>query len=75
MIELSVTLEQLITTVKQLQPCDRAKVAKALIDVELKSELADLIRELYNQNPVVEVTDSDIMQEIKAMRDRTRNQR
>jgi hypothetical protein len=68
MITMPITLEQLITTVKQLQPSDRAQVAKALIQLELQSELTDLIRELYSQAPVNEITDSDVMSEIKFVR-------
>jgi hypothetical protein len=68
MITLPITLEQLITTVQQLQPSDRQKVAKALIELELHSELKTLIEELYNQPPVKEITDNDIMEEIKVVR-------
>ena len=68
MISLPITLEQLIITVKQLQPNDRAQVAKALIQVELQSDLTDLIKELYSQEPIDEITDSDIMSEIKYIR-------
>ncbi len=68
MISLPITLEQLITTVKQLHPNDRAQVARALIQVELQSDLTDLIKELYSQEPIDEITDSDIMSEIKYIR-------
>jgi hypothetical protein len=68
MITLPITLEQLITTINQLQPSDRTQVAQALIQLELQSDLKALIEELYNQAPVDEITDSDIMHEIKAAR-------
>jgi ABC-type phosphate/phosphonate transport system substrate-binding protein len=68
MIVLPITLEQLITTIKQLQPSDRSQVAQALIQLELQSDLKGLIEELYSQTPVDEITDSDIMHEIKAVR-------
>ena len=68
MIQLPITLEQLITTVQKLDKSDRAQVAKALIETELQSDLTALIEELYSQNPVDEITDSDIMNEIKAVR-------
>jgi len=68
---MALPLEQLITIVQQLQPCDRAQVAKALIQVELQSDLTALITELYSQNSVDEITDSDIMQEITAVRQHT----
>jgi hypothetical protein len=41
MIVLPITLEQLITTIKQLQPSDRTQVAQALIQLELQSDLND----------------------------------
>jgi hypothetical protein len=42
MITLPVTIEQLITTIQQLQPSDREQIAKALIQVELQSDLKNL---------------------------------
>jgi ABC-type phosphate/phosphonate transport system substrate-binding protein len=68
MITIPITLEQLISVIQQLQPSERTKIAKALIEVELQSDLKALITELYNQEPVDEVTDNDIMQEIQAVR-------
>ena len=68
MITIPITLEQLISVIQQLQPSERTKIAKALIEVELQSDLKALIKELYNQDPVDEVTDNDIMQEIQAVR-------
>ena len=73
MIQLPITLEQLITTVQQLQPSDRAQIAKALIQIELKSDLTKLLEELYSQPPVDEITDTEIMNEIKAVRQQSRN--
>jgi hypothetical protein len=74
MIQLPITLEQLITTVQQLQPSDRAEVAKALIQIELKSDLTALLEELYSQPSIDEITDSEIMDEIKAVRHRSNSQ-
>ncbi|OIP72200.1 MAG: hypothetical protein AUK48_11545 [Oscillatoriales cyanobacterium CG2_30_44_21] len=70
MIQLPITLEQLITTLQQLQPSDRAQIAKALIQIELKSDLTKLLEELYSQPPIDEITDVEIMNEIKAVRHR-----
>jgi len=68
MITMPITLEQLINTLKQLQPSDRAQVAKALIEIELQSDLTSLIKDLYSQDAIEEVTDNDIMSEIKFVR-------
>ncbi|MBD2176843.1 hypothetical protein H6F42_07955 [Pseudanabaena sp. FACHB-1998] len=73
MIQLPITLEQLITTVQQLQPSDRAQIAKALIQIELKSDLTKLLEELYSQPPINEITDVEIMNEIKAVRQQSKN--
>ncbi len=72
MISVPITLEQLITAVQQLQPDERAQVVKALVQMELRSDLAALIQELYAQAPVEDITDDDIMTEIKAVRQHCR---
>ncbi|MFM6159191.1 MAG: hypothetical protein ACKPE3_40475 [Sphaerospermopsis kisseleviana] len=68
MISVPITLEQLIAVVQQLQPAERAIVAQELIKVDLAADLKALIQELYNQPPIDDITDNDIMAEIKAVR-------
>ena len=68
MVSIPITLEQLITAVQQLQPDERAQVARALFEVDLHSDLRALIQELYAQPPVDDITDDNIMAEIKAVR-------
>jgi hypothetical protein len=68
MVSIPITLEQLITAVQQLQPDERAQLARALVQAELRSDLTALIQELYAQPPVDSITDDDIMAEIKAVR-------
>lgn len=68
MVSIPVSLEQLITAVLQLQPDERAQVARALIQADLRSDLTALIQELYAEPPIDEITDDDIMAEIKAVR-------
>ena len=65
---LSIPLEQIITAVQQLLPDERAKVAKALVEAGLRSDLTALIQELYAQPPVDDITDDDITAEIRAVR-------
>ena len=74
MIAVPITLEQIIAAVKQLPKDDRQEVAKALIEVELKPDLTALIEELYNEPSIDEISDADILEEIKAVRQQTRNQ-
>jgi hypothetical protein len=52
MVSIPITLEQLITVVQQLQPDERAQLARALVQAELRSDLTALIQELYAQPPV-----------------------
>ncbi|MFM7577772.1 MAG: hypothetical protein ACKO5Q_12635, partial [Microcystaceae cyanobacterium] len=67
MIQLPITLEQLITTVQQLNQSDRTEIAKALLQTELQSDLTKLRTELYSQPPIKDITDAEIMNEIKAV--------
>lgn len=68
MVSISISVEQLITAVQQLQPDEQAQVASALVQAGLRSDLTALIQELYAQSPVDDITDDDIMAEIKAVR-------
>jgi hypothetical protein len=72
MISVPITLEQLIMAVEQLQPQERAIVAQALIKFDLTANLTALIQELYSQPPIDDITDDDIMAEIKAVRQQNR---
>lgn len=68
MISISISLEQLIVAVQQLQPDEQVQVARVLVQAGLRSDLTALIQELYDQSPVDDITDDDIMAEIKAVR-------
>jgi len=72
MISIPITLEQLITAVQQLQSDERAQVARALVQAGLRSDLTALIQELYAQPAADDITDDDIMAEIKAVRQQIR---
>jgi hypothetical protein len=73
MVSIPITLEQLITAVQQLQSDERAQVAKALIQVDLHSDLAALIQELYSVPAVDDLTDDDLWAEIRAVRHRSQS--
>jgi hypothetical protein len=68
MIAVPITLEQLIQAVQQLQPEERAQVAHALLELDLRADLTTMLEELYAQPPADEVTDDAIMAEIQAVR-------
>ncbi|MCA9979728.1 MAG: hypothetical protein KDD89_02810 [Anaerolineales bacterium] len=67
-MQVQLSVEQLITAVRQLAPPERAKLVQALIDTELDSELNQLINELYNQPPHDDISDEEILAEIQAVR-------
>lgn len=69
-IKVQLTVDQLLAAVRQLEPLDRARVARAITDSELDTELAQLIVELYSQPPVTEISDDDILTEIRVVRQR-----
>ena len=69
-IKVQLTVDQLLAAVRQLEPLDRARVARAITDSELDTELAQLIAELYSQPPVTEISDDDILTEIRVVRQR-----
>ena len=72
MISVPITLEQLIMAVQQLQPEERAIVAQALIKFDLAADLTALIQEFYTQPLIDDITDDDIIEEIKAVRQQNR---
>jgi hypothetical protein len=67
-IKVQLTVDQLLAAVRQLEPRDRARVARAITDAELDTELAQLIAELYSQPPITDISDADILAEIRAAR-------
>ncbi len=62
------TLDQLITAVRQLEPEARVEVAEALLDAEMDIRLTRLIQRLTNRKPADDVTNADILAEVKSVR-------
>ena len=71
MVSISISVEQLVAAIQQLQPDERAQVASALVQAGLRSDLTALIQELYAKPPVDDITDDDIMAEVNAVRQRS----
>ena len=65
------TLDQLISAVRQLKPEARSKVAQALLVDEMDERFAQLINRLANKSPVTDISDEEINAEVRAVR-RTR---
>jgi hypothetical protein len=72
MISVPVTLDQLILAVQNLQPEERMQVARALVESELTSDLTALIKELYADPPADDISDEEIMSEIRSVRQQPR---
>ncbi|MGA1265195.1 MAG: hypothetical protein ACO331_15035 [Prochlorothrix sp.] len=65
MVPIAVSLDSLIAAIVALSPHDRAKVAQALLEVELRSDLAQLLTELYGTPDQIEVSNREILAEIR----------
>jgi hypothetical protein len=67
-IQVQLTVEQLVTAVQELESEERAQIAKALAKMELDAELAQLITDLYSKPEVTDISDDDILAEVRAVR-------
>ena len=68
-----VGLEDLLAVIQSLDEPSRARVARALADVEMDARLKDLIDQLAAKDPVEDITDADIDREVQAVRDVSRS--
>ena len=68
MVSIAVSLNNLIAAILALSFQDRAKVAQALIQSELRSDLNQLLTELYSSPAHDDVTDEEILTEVRAVR-------
>ena len=67
------TLEQLITAIRQLEPEARAEVAKALMETELDARMTEMINSLAARPPADDISDAEIAAEVRAVRDQERH--
>ena len=70
--EVELSLDQLLTAIRQLEPAARSEIAKALMDVELDARMAELIKSLTSRPAADDVTDADIVAEVNAVREQRR---
>jgi hypothetical protein len=70
--EVELTLDQLVTAIRQLEPAARSEVARALMETELDARLAELIESLASRPAADDVTDADIVSEVNAVREQRR---
>ena len=67
-IKVQLTVEQLVTAVQELKSAERAQIARALAKMELDTDLAQLITDLYSKPEVTDISDDDILAEVRAVR-------
>ena len=70
--EVELSLDQLVTAIRQLEPAARSEIAKALMETELDARMAELIKSLTNRPAADDVTDADIVSEVNAVREQRR---
>jgi hypothetical protein len=70
--EVEITLDQLVKAVRQLEPEARSEVAKALVEMELDARMTELIESLANRPAADDVTDVEIRNEIRTVREQRR---
>jgi hypothetical protein len=66
--QVELTLDQLVAAVRQLEPDARSEIAKVLMETELDARMAELIKSLASRPPADDVSDADIVSEVKAVR-------
>jgi hypothetical protein len=68
------TLDQLVSAIRQLEPETRSEIARILVETELDARLAELIGRLAGKQPADDITDADIVAEVNAVRIQRRQQ-
>jgi len=67
-INVTLTLDQLLTAIRQLDEPARTQVAQALLETDLDTKFAALIRRLAEREPATGISDEIINAEIRAVR-------
>ena len=62
------TLDQLLTAIRQLEPAARSEVAKALMETEMDARMAELIKSMSSRPSADDITDADVVAEVNAAR-------
>ena len=66
--EVQLTVNQLLKAVRQLDNASRIQLARVLMETEMDVKLASLIEKLAKTTPADDVSDENIIDEIKAVR-------
>lgn len=65
---LKISLDQLLAVIRQLDEPVRVQIARVLVETEMDARLSDLIDQLAKMKPVDDISDADIVSEIKSVR-------
>ena len=66
------TMDQLVSAIRQLEPGARSELARALMETELDGRMAELIKSLASRPPADQISDADIVSEVNAVREQRR---
>jgi hypothetical protein len=67
--EVELSLDQLVTAIRELEPAARSEIARALMDTELDARMVELLKSLSGRPASDDVTDADIVSEVNAVRE------
>jgi len=67
--QVELSLDQLVSAIRQLEPAARSEIAKALMETELDARMAELIQSLADRLAADDVTHADIISEVDAVRE------
>ena len=70
--DVQLSLDELIGVVRSLEPEDRSKIAHALLDEEMDERFTKLIERLAKKSFPTDITDEEINEEIRIVRERNR---
>lgn len=65
----TLSLEQLLAVIRQLDEKGRALIARALLESKMDDEFNELLRELSEATPADDITDAEIQAEVRAVRE------
>jgi hypothetical protein len=61
-------LEDLLAVIQSLDEPSRARIARALVEMEMDARLKDMVEQLAARAPADDITDAEIDREVQAVR-------
>jgi hypothetical protein len=66
--EVQLSVDQLVSAIRRLEPAARSEIARALMDTEIDARLAELIQRLGSRPAADDITDAVVAAEVNAVR-------